>query len=74
MSRYSRLVSTNEEDLENFTHTCTRVKKTFDRYFPRTGAVAGRLSPQNVVQAAKPECAQEAEVEADALPVAPNQR
>ena len=68
MSRYRPLVSSNEEDLENFTHTCTRLKKTFDRYFPRTGAVGGRLSPQNVVQAAKPECAQEAEVEADALP------
>jgi hypothetical protein len=70
LSRYSPLVSSNEEDLENYTHTCTRLKKTFDRYFPRTGAVAGRLSPQNVVQAAKPECAQEAEVEADALPAA----
>ena len=74
LSRYSPLVSTNAEDLENFTHTCTRLKKTFDRWIPRTGAVAGRLSPQNVVQAAKPECAQEAEVEAEALPVAPNRR
>ena len=69
MSRYITLVTTDTvEDEQKLMDTCTRLKKTFDRYFPRTGVVGGRLSPQNVVQAAKPECAQEAEVEADALP------
>jgi hypothetical protein len=68
MSRYTTLVTETVEDEENLMDTCTRLKKTLDRYFPRTGVVGGRLSPQNVVQAAKPECAQEAKVEADALP------
>ena len=63
---FCALVSTTVEDEENFTHSITRLKKTFDRYFPRTGALGGRLSPQNVVQAAKPET----ELEAEATPAA----
>ena len=53
---YCTLVGDTVGSQEHLTRSTTRLKRAFNRGFSRAGvSLSGRLSPQNVVQAAKPE-------------------